>query len=478
VRAEVAIAVARHALTSSTLGASISAKVKSADVAVARVEQRDLRAAVDSLRLQTARRGDLLDEAIARGEAAVAGYAARGRTAAQLAIGIELLDLRDLRAGADDLAVVPRLYEEWRALAARELGEAHPMVHKIDSELAARMFFHGDVGGGHARLEQLWRPIPAERARRIRGRVVDRRGLPVEGATVVAGSLVFGDSISAAVPFPRLAAEQRRVKTSKTGEFEIPDAAPEGVVIAQLGDARSRPAAIADALTLALEPTSRLEGRIDLRGEPAPRVLVSIEDLRLAVPLPYELVGPVQPDGTFTIDGVPRAPVRVFAVLQNARTRSYASATVDVRAPVVRGVSIAVARSRRVVHVIVRSTVEAPVGNAQVFVFPGHRASTNALEMNRDFHSANDRLARQIEGERAPDAARAVARAGDMYATMNEVPEGAATACAIGLPADLSERDLPARINANLAKIEVRCTSIPAGAEAVVVEVPPWPRLP
>ena len=56
----------------------------------------------------------------------------------------------------------------------------------------------------------------------------------------------------------------------------------------------------------------------------------------------------------------------------------------DVRAPVVRGVSIAVARSERVVHVIVRSTVAAPVGNALVYVFPGHRASTNALEMVRE----------------------------------------------------------------------------------------------
>jgi hypothetical protein len=64
-----------------------------------------------------------------------------------------------------------------------------------------------------------------------------------------------------------------------------------------------------------------------------------------------------------------------------------------------------------------------------------------------------------------------------MFATMDEVPEGAATACAIGLPSDLSERDLDSKINANLAKIEVRCKPIPAEAEAVVVEVPPWPRL-
>jgi hypothetical protein len=63
-----------------------------------------------------------------------------------------------------------------------------------------------------------------------------------------------------------------------------------------------------------------------------------------------------------------------------------------------------------------------------------------------------------------------------MFATMHEVPEGAATACAIGLPADLSDRDLDAKFNANLARIEVRCEPIPAGVDAVMVQVPPWPR--
>jgi len=307
--------------------------------------------------------------------------------------------------------------------------------------------------------------------------VVDERGAPVEGATVTAGRYLLGDGLGAAVPFPRQADAMRVARTGKTGEFEIPDAPPEGAVIAQLGAARSRPAAIADTVALALEPTSRVEGHIDLRGEPASRVLVWVQDLRMPVSIPYELLAPVSPDGAFAIDGVPRAQVRVFAVLQNPRTRSYASETIDVRGPAVRGLKIAVARSERVVHVVVRSTVGVPVGNALVYVFPGRRASTNALEMIKELRTVNERLALQIEGEHAPPPIVARARAGDMFATMNGVPEGAATACAIGLPADLSDRDLDAKLNANLAKIEVRCEPIPLDADAVVVEVPPPPRL-
>jgi len=193
--------------------------------------------------------------------------------------------------------------------------------------------------------------------------------------------------------------------------------------------------------------------------------------------MPYELVAPVAPDGSFAVDGVPRGKVRVYATLRNPRAYSFASTTVNVRVPVVRGVAIAASRSRRAVHVIVRSTVAAPIGNATVLVFPGHRASTNALELSKELSSANQRLALQIEGEHAPPAVVGRARAGDMFATMNEVPEGAATACAIGLPADLSDRDFDAKLYANLVRIQVRCEPIPTGADVVVVEVPPPPRM-
>ena len=477
VRAEIALAAARHALTSGTLGAAISAKVKSAEVAVERVAQRDLTASIDRLRLETARRADHLDEAIARGEAAVAGYAARGRIAAQLAVGLDLLDLRDLRARADDVEAVPRLYTEWRALAVKQLGEAHPTVRKIDVELAAWMFVHGDVEGGHARLEKLRQPLANDWARRVRGRVIDRRGRPVEGATVIAGPSLAGDAIGVALPLARTSGQQRVATTNKAGEFELSDAPQEGVVIAQHGDARSMPAAIADAVTLSLEPTSRLEGRIELHGEAASRVLVSVQDLRVPVSMPYQLLAPVAPDGSFSVEGAPRSQVRVFAVLRKPWTSNFASATVDVRAPVVRDIAISVARSTRVVHVLVRSTVGIPVANAQVYVFPGARPSTKLLELAKELRSANVRLARQIEGEHAPRPVIARARAGDMFATVNEAPEGITTACAIGLPADLSDRELDRKVNANLSKIEVHCEPIPPDADVVVVEVPPWPRL-
>jgi hypothetical protein len=112
--------------------------------------------------------------------------------------------------------------------------------------------------------EAIARPTPNEPARRVRGRVVDRHGAPVADATVAAGRFLLGDAISAAAPFPWQAG-LRRATTSTTGEFEILDAPAEGIVIAQLAGARSRPVASGDAVTLALQPTSRIEGTIEDR---------------------------------------------------------------------------------------------------------------------------------------------------------------------------------------------------------------------
>ena len=288
--------------------------------------------------------------------------------------------------------------------------------------------------------------------------------------------MLAGSSRGVALALPETAGAIRVATTDATGAFAIPDGPDDGVVIAQLGDRRSRPLRIADSLTLALAPTGRIEGTVDLRGMPPNRVIVSVEDPGLQPNLPYELLTPVRPDGSFSVDGVPRKKVRVYAALRGPAARSWSSVTVDASAPVTRGVKVAVASSNRQVHVIVRSTVGIPVGNAQVLAFPGKRSSGTALEMLKELGSANIQLARQMEGEHAPRSVVGLAHTGDMFATVNDVPEGVASACAIGLPADLADRDLQKKVNSNLSKIEVRCVPIPAGADAVIVEVPPWPR--
>jgi hypothetical protein len=125
--------------------------------------------------------------------------------------------------------------------------------------------------------------------------------------------------------------------------------------------------------------------------------------------------------------------------------------------------------------VVVRSTVAAPVGNAQVIVVDGQRKSMTADQL-RVTGRMKIALARRVD-EQAPPSVTAVAHAGDLFASAHDAPLGTASACAVGLPSQI-DADLQKQIEANLTKIEIRCVDVPATGDAtVIVEVPPWPRL-
>jgi predicted Ser/Thr protein kinase len=475
VLAETAIATARQMMANEWLGATVTAKLRLAEAAAHRVAQRDLIAEIDLMRVAAAERAENVDEAIARGGAAMDGFAARGRLRAQLDTGLTVLGLRQLRATAADLVAVPQLLAEWRSRAVAQLGEADEIVRALDARAAEWVFSRGDVVGAHARLEGLRRALPNDKPRRVAGTVVDLRGKPVAGATVTAGKLLRGDSVGAAVGFTDRDS-MRSTKTGADGRFEIPDAVEDAVVIAELGDRRSSPEMLADELKLPLAPTSRLEGHVDLASEPPTKVSVVVRDLSWPSTTRYELYAPVAPDGSFTIDGVPRHEVRVFAAIDGLNQNLMSGTNIAVRAPVVRGIALSLARSARVVHVIVRNTVSTKLANAEVVILPGRVPSMSFLAMQRQLRSGSARLARQLEGEHAPKQIVASAQPGDLFATMTEVPDGVASACAFGLP-EQSDEGLMRKLNAHLDKLQVICTPIPEDAELVTVDVPPFPRL-
>jgi len=475
VLADTAISAAQHMMDNEWLSAAVTAKLRLADAAAHRVAQSDLLAQIDLMRVETAKRAENLDEAIARGGAAVDGLAARGRLRPQLDAGLTVLALRQTRASPGDLAAIPGQLAAWRARAVAELGPADEIVRSIDARSAAWAFVHGDVAGARATLDRLARALPNDRPQHIAGVVVDGRGAPLAGATVTAGRALRGDSAGAAGGFSERDS-LRSARTGADGRFDIADAVDDAVVIAELGDRRSAPVAGGDELRLALAPTSRLEGRIDLAGEPPTSVVIVVRDLDWPVMPRYSIRAPVAPDGAFAIDGVPRGTVRVFAVITGLSDKVTGGAVVAVREPVVRGVALSLTRSARVVHVLVRNTVNTRLANAEIVVLPGRVPSTNALEMNRRFRGGSIRWAGQLEGEHAPKAIVAAAQPGDLFATMTDVPDGAASACAMGLP-ELSDAELEHKLYAHLDRLQVICAPIPDDGNLVTIEVPPFPRL-
>jgi predicted Ser/Thr protein kinase len=474
--ADVQLADAEQALGGQWLGDELVHRLGLADTAVQAVAQPDLAATLETLRMHVAARNESLDAAISRGEAAAAGYAARGRTQRELDVELYVRRLERQRGRAVDLAAMTAKLRDMRALAVARLGADDDVVRRIDSELGQSQFWSGDVAGGHRLLVAAMRPRPNDRAMQISGRVVDVTGAPVAGATVYAGAELEGDAIAAALPDDHL----RSATTGSDGRFAIADAAHDAVAVAELGDRRAWAVAGGDDVTLVLEPTSRIEGRVELNGLPAQTVFVDAEDATASPLAEYTVIAPVAADGSFAIEGVPRRRLRISARMLRARgagrSVSYGT-TVAVDAPVVGGVALAMDQSHRAVSVIVRSTVNTPLVNAQVIVVPGILQSMSALAIDRTIQSGLSLLAQKPSAERAPAAVLQLVRDGDLYATVSGVPEGSASACAVSLPLQLADDDLWRKVQTHLDKIEVRCEPLAPDAVAVVVEVPPWPRL-
>ena len=448
----------------------LTSKLERADAAVGMVLQPDLRAAFDEVRAALAERAGHLDEEITRLEEARDGYAARGRIRRELRMQLAIENLREIRGHAADLAQVTAHLTEWRREAVTKLGASDPIVREIDESKARWQFSNGDVAGSHATRVALARELPLEHAVHASGRVVDEHGTPVAGATVTAGTNIQADSLGV-LPDATL-----RTATSRAdGTFELPEAAADGIVVAQLGDRRSLPGRVNDGMTLALAPTSHLEGHVDLRGASPTNVVLVVRDPSTA-PAQHAIIAPVHADGSFSFDGVSRGKMILHAQVRRVGTALLSGKELTISEPVVRGLELAVPASKRTVHIIVRSTVGVPLTRAETLVMPGKVASTNVAELQRSFQDLQQRSATRIEGEHAPQSVLALAKPGDVYATLHEVPEGTVSACAIGEPTDNADPDLEQKIATHLDKIEVRCVQLGEHDETVVIEVPPWPR--
>ncbi|MBA3464042.1 MAG: carboxypeptidase regulatory-like domain-containing protein, partial [Deltaproteobacteria bacterium] len=362
----------------------------------------------------------------------------------------------------------------WRALAIAELGASHDVVRHIDMVDAGWAWSNGDVAGGHQRLEALRRTTPNKDARSISGIVVDAKGAPVPGAVVAAGAQFNGDSLAIVLPYMDSLGSLRTTTTDSDGKFTIRDAVPRGIVVAQSAALRSDAVEIADTVKLVVQPTSRLSGRVDLRGIPASRVVFAVSRHGADSKTAYAVVAPVTRDGTFTLDGAPRGQVDLAVMIDGVDGGSnMVVKRADITEPEVSKLELAVPAAQRTIRVLVRSTVGTPSQNAQVMIIPSTRPAKSTLKdlqtQSGDLGGFNVILARPLDRSET-----GLGKPGDLVASVS-VPEGLQTACAIGLPATL-DQTLQTNAAAHGDKIEVRCVPIGDGVSEVVVEVPPWPR--
>jgi predicted Ser/Thr protein kinase len=455
----------------------VEAKLKHAALLAEPVMQPDVEASLELLQAAAAVRTGSSDEAVRRAERAATLYAENGHAESEITARMTALSFRRLSGSptrhvppADELAELTRLRER----AARELGETHAQVRVLDRNLAQWQFSTGDVTGATQAFEALHRPRPVDNAIVMRGTVVDETGRPVAGATVFTAPSMAGNAVTAAMA----TGGRRSAVTAADGTFEIAEADPAGVVVAQLADRRSAAQPVADQVRVALAPTSRLAGSVELHGHSPSSVSITLLPKTQARSLSYALSAPVQPDGTFVLDGVPRGRVTIQVHAGRALSTAVSTTELDVNRSVIDGVRLEVRASSRELHVLVRSTVGSPVANTQVFVMPGRVESSTVaglIELAKDTSSA---IGRPLKSEDVPSHVVQAGKSDDLYARIENVPAGEISACAIGLPPNIGD-DLLMRVlrePKNLERIAMPCVPVTADGDVVVVEVPPWPR--
>jgi len=209
-----------------------------------------------------------------------------------------LAELLDVRSGDGDLERAARV------LDGIGLGIA-------DNARYWNAWLRGDVAAAHALFDD-FEPLPRDDATPIAGRVVDERGTPVAGASVVVWSgELFGDPM-------RVFTDKRQnitaiATTDHDGRFAAV-APPDGGLIAELGARRSRPMPATPNVQLALGPTRTIAGTVDAGGDSVAGIEPFVRiDVAPGVTW-FESIAPSR-DGRFTLGGIPiGATVRLGAV--------------------------------------------------------------------------------------------------------------------------------------------------------------------
>jgi tRNA A-37 threonylcarbamoyl transferase component Bud32 len=448
------------------------AALRQAEIAANRVMQPDLDAAVAALHRMQARRRSDWDERFRMVEREIAGYRARGLPTRQLKAVIARNDVRMERLDPGDLDAILADVRLWQPIAVAQHWTE--LAWQLESSVADVHMQHGELARAHAELMRLWQTRPPSgeptSGRAIEGQVVDDHGRPVAGATVAAGLSLTEDSISIGQPLDDRSFQI--ATTDATGRFELHDVALGGPIAAQLGDRRSRPVASADHLKLVLEPTRSVSGKVDLGGVSHTRVRVYAYPLDRAAVLAIT-IAPVTADGSFSISGMTRGAVFLTVRIEG---RDLGERGDYRRLPASPGsvsdVALAIRPARRVLDIVVRSSVATAINSAAAWVMPGHWEIKNVGDLLRSPAIAQGELHPQPVGYNVPPELAGKVRRDDLLQHVEHVPDGELTVCAGSFPTDLDPATAQ-RLRAHITNLVVKCQYPGHDDQLVVLTVPP-----
>jgi hypothetical protein len=267
----------------------------------------------------------------------------------------------------------------------------------------------------------------------------------------------------------------RVATTGADGTFELRNVVARGRVIAQQGNRRSPSLPIAEGIVLALAPTARIDGHIDMHGVPSGRFEIKARPSGRRDHNDDGTVGVVLPDGTFAIVGAPRGRVNVQTLVRDGLRIRVASRDIDVRQPAMR-VELDFPHTARRLDVIARNTMSVAHPHSLAIIVTGTHREIEGSQLEGWDGQIAAALALEVDPARLPAAFAKQIDTMSSYATFDIVPDGPISACAVALPTLLADFRSDHLFDV-LNKMKLHCTPIEPNDTAVVVDVDPLRRL-
>jgi uncharacterized GH25 family protein len=315
--------------------------------------------------------------------------------------------------------------------------------------------------------------LTVARGRVLTGKVIDSTGAPVSGARVKVGQMLmqFQGAEDQAATFED-AAGTRSGYTDQDGAFTvigIPKKQTNAMAEATTGRSDAIEIAAGDddppAVTLQLRGFGTIVGKVTVKGQPATGV--AITDTPKSGGAQIQIVQ-ADDTGSFTVQKAAEGPHVLSAMQQGGMSFKATSANVTVTAGAATTVTIDIPVGTIALTVTIKPQAGAKVDAAQIFLFKGAVAITNAKDVQNGFLSGG------VAGMKFWNAM--------MPAEFTELVPGSYSVCGIPITGNMSDPTFLQRLQENTDILKVYCKPVTLAAspdkQTVVEELPSMVTLP